>query len=160
METQYASWQRAIGRIWSDTAPDWQAAARLMAEIAQASHDDELRHAAMQALPILRNAGVGRANRVTAEMARRRLGMVRNALHTLNAPRFGRRGVAKVLTPEEHCRRMLGLPLHGRLAPAEIHQAFKQAAKTLHPDAGGDERAFRELTEAREALMHPNKRGG
>jgi hypothetical protein len=157
METQYAHWKDAIERLWSAAAPDWRAAARLVAEIAAASDDDELRRAAMQALPMLRNAGVVRANRVTSDMARRRLSIVRDMLHSLNAPRFGKRGVAKQLTPDQHYRQMLGLPLGGHLAPAEIQHAFKQAAKTLHPDAGGNAGAFRELAAAREALMHPRK---
>ena len=48
---------------------------------------------------------------------------------------------------------MLGLPLGRRLAAAEIHQAYKHAAKTMHPDGGGNEREFRELSAARDALM-------
>jgi hypothetical protein len=157
METQYAHWKDAIERFWSAATPDWRAAARLIAEIAGKSRDDRLRQAAAQALPVVRNASLIRSDRVTSDMAWRRLSIVRDMLHFLNAPRFGKRGIVKELTPDQHHRQMLGLPLGGRLAPAEIHQAFKQAAKTMHPDAGGNEQVFRELAAAREALMHPRK---
>ena len=76
------------------------------------------------------------------------------AMHTLTAPRFGRRDVpARKLTAEEQYRQLLGLPLDRRLAATEIHQAFKRAAKTMHPDVGGDARQFQELSVARDALM-------
>ena len=87
------------------------------------------------------------------DAARRRLSLVRDALHAAAAPPFGRRGVVEKVTPEDRHRQMLGLPLHRRLASAEIHQAFKRAAKIMHPDVGGDARQFQELSAAREALM-------
>ena len=158
MERQYASWKQAIERFWSAPSPDWREATRLIAEIAGASEDDQLRYAASQALPYLRHASAGQANRATSEAARRRIGVLRDVLHTLTAPRFGKRGVVRRPSPEEHYRRMLGLPLDRRLAATEIHQAFKHAAKTLHPDAGGDERAFTELAAARDALMQASTR--
>jgi hypothetical protein len=39
------------------------------------------------------------------------------------------------------------------LPATEIHRAFKRAAKTAHPDGGGSEGAFLELSAARDALM-------
>ena len=48
---------------------------------------------------------------------------------------------------------MLGLPLGGRLAATEIHQAFRRTAKRVHPDAGGSQHAFLALAAARDALM-------
>src|ERR1700742_2537316 len=108
------------------------------------------------ALPAARNALL---NRGGADAARRRVSVMRDALHAAAAPHFGRRGVVEEVTPEDRYRRMLGLPLHRRLAPAEIHQAFKRAAKTVHPDGGGDSEAFLALAEARDALMHPNGKG-
>jgi curved DNA-binding protein CbpA len=45
------------------------------------------------------------------------------------------------------------LPLGRRLARAEIHRAYKRAAKTAHPDVGGNARDFLALSAAREALM-------
>jgi hypothetical protein len=87
-------------------------------------------------------------------LARRRFGAVRDALHALAAPRFGkRRSAGEMMTPEEHHRRLLGLPSGRRLYGPEIHQAYKRAAKIVHPDAGGSERAFHELSAARDALM-------
>ena len=50
-------------------------------------------------------------------------------------------------------RRLLGLPFGRRLFGPEIKEAYKQAAKTVHPDAGGSNRAFLDLSEARDALM-------
>jgi hypothetical protein len=118
------------------------------------SADETLRQAAAQALPILRNASLRSANAGIKEMARRRLSLVRNALHALAAPRFGTRGVAPMPpSPEEHYRQMLGLPLGRRLAATEIHQAFKRAAKTMHPDGGGNAQDFQALAAARDALM-------
>jgi len=87
-------------------------------------------------------------------VARRRLGIVKDVLHELTAPKFGRRGAEpKALTPEERYREMLGLPLDRHLAATEIHQAFRRTAKRVHPDAGGSQNAFLALAAARDALM-------
>jgi hypothetical protein len=154
MDQQLTTWKSAIERFWSVATPDYREVARLAAEIAAASTDDTLQQAAAQALPSLRNASLGSADRRAREVAHRRLSVIRDILHTLTAPRFGKRGIApRTLTPEEHYRQMLGLPLGRRLAAAEIHQAYKHAAKTMHPDGGGNEREFRELSAARDALM-------
>ena len=113
-----------------------------------------LRQAAAQALPILRSASEGNADHIVQDAARRRLGVVREALHELTTPRFGKRQTAvKVLTPGECYRQLLGLPLGPRLSRAEIHRAWKRVAKTAHPDAGGSAREFLELSAARDALM-------
>ncbi|MGX1073872.1 curved DNA-binding protein CbpA [Bradyrhizobium elkanii] len=69
-------------------------------------------------------------------------------------PRFGRRGLTpKALTQEEQYRQLLGLPFGRRLAATEVQQAFKRAAKTVHPDGGGNGAAFLELAAARDALI-------
>ena len=87
-------------------------------------------------------------------IAERRFAVMRNALHVLTLPRFGKReSPDKVLTPEEHHRRLLGLPLDRRLFGPEINAAYKHAAKKVHPDAGGSERDFLALSQARDALM-------
>lgn len=154
MDQSFKSWKFAIDRFWSASSVDWREIVRLVAEIAANSADETLRQAATQALPSLRNAALASADRSAKEIARRRLSMVRDVLHTLTAPRFGKRGIVpKLLTPEAHYRQMLGLPLDRRLAAAEIHQAYKRAAKTVHPDGGGNAQAFRELSAARDALM-------
>ena len=59
----------------------------------------------------------------------------------------------KALTQEERYRQLLGLPFGRHLAVTEIQQAFKRAAKTMHPDGGGNGAAFLELAAARDALI-------
>ena len=113
-----------------------------------------MRQAATQALPSLRNASVRWADGGARVVARRRLGVVLEVLNSLTAPRFGRRGgEVKPLTPDERYRQLLGLPFGRYLAATEIHRAFKRAAKTAHPDGGGSQHAFLELSAARDALM-------
>jgi len=91
-------------------APDYGEAACLAAEIARASTEAILRQAATQALPILRSASSGDADHSTTDAARRRLGVIREVLHTLTTPTFGKRGNSpKSLTSEERYRQMLGL---------------------------------------------------
>jgi hypothetical protein len=159
MDRQLFEWKLGIERIWSAAAPDHHEAACLLAEIASAAKEAMLRQAASQALPILRSAHEN-ADTATQDAARRRLGVVLEVLHTLTTPKFGRREVAaRAPTPEERHRKMLGLPFDRGVTVAEIHRAFKRAAKTAHPDAGGNAQAFLELTAARDALMHPGKKG-
>lgn len=154
MDTRIKTWELGVDRLWSSAAIDWFEAARLAAEIVSISQDETLRHAASQGLPLLRGASCKGADDATREAARRRLGVIRDALHALTAPRFGKRDAApKSLTMEERYRKLLGLPLDRRLGAPEIHQAFKRAAKTAHPDAGGDAQTFLELAAARDALM-------
>jgi hypothetical protein len=154
MDQQIRQWKHAIDRFWLSATPDHREMARLVAEIAGSSGDETLRQAASQVLPSLRNATAKSADRSAKEMARRRLRIVRDVLHSLTAPQFGKRGIApRVLTPEEHHRQVLGLPFGRQLAGAEIHEAYKRAAKTMHPDGGGNARQFQELAAARDALM-------
>jgi hypothetical protein len=153
MDRQLREWKLSIDRLWS-AAPDYRQAERLAVEISRASEDATLRQAASQALPNLRNASLKRADRSSKDLAWRRLGLIRDVLHVATAPRFGRRADAsKLLTPEESYRQMLGLPFDRRLTGPEIHQAYKRAAKTMHPDGGGNEHKFHELCAARDALM-------
>jgi hypothetical protein len=160
MDRQLLEWKFGIDRIWSAAAPDYHEAARLAAEIAGLAREAMLRQAATQAQPILRSASHAIADQDTIDAARRRLGIVREVLHALTTLQFGRRDVGlKLPTPEERHRKMLGLPFDRGLSVAEIHRAFKRAAKTAHPDAGGNAQAFLELTAARDALMHPGKKG-
>jgi hypothetical protein len=154
MDAQLKKWELWIERLWSSAAIDWHQAARLALDIESASHNDTLRHAASQGLPSLRNASLWSADDAAREAARRRLGVIREALHALTIPRFGKRDTApKSLTSEQHYRQLLGLPLDRRLSSPEIHRAFKRAAKAAHPDAGGDTKTFLELAAARDALM-------
>jgi hypothetical protein len=140
--------------LWSATALDYSEAERLAADIATGSDDAALRQSAAQALPALRTASLDGADRSTRDDAQRRLGVVRDILMALDVTQFGRRGAApKLLSPEERYRQLLGLPLGRRLGRAEIHQAYKRAAKTAHPDAGGNAQQFLALSAAQEALM-------
>ena len=152
MDRHLREWKFSVERIRSATAPDYGEAARLVAEIARASEEETLRQAAAQALPVLRSAAAGDAATLLA--ARRRLGIIAEALIGLSMPQFGRRETSpKQLTPEERYRQMLGLPLDGRLSAPEIHQAWKRAAKAAHPDAGGSVQQFQGLSVARDALI-------
>jgi hypothetical protein len=156
MDPQLFEWKLGLERIWSAAAPDHHEAACLVAEIAGAAKEATLRWAAAQALPILRRAAHETADESATGAALRRLGLVREVLHTLTTPKFGKRcAEPRLPTPEERHRKMLGLPFDRGLTLAEIHRAFKRAAKTAHPDAGGNAQAFLELTAARDALMHP-----
>jgi hypothetical protein len=86
-------WKREVDRLWASTALDYAQAARLAAEIARC-HDLTLQQAAAQALPSLRQASLKNADRGAKAIAHRRLGLLRNALHALDGPRFGKRHAA------------------------------------------------------------------
>jgi YD repeat-containing protein len=150
------SWKLALERLRSAHTVDWDEAGRLAAEITRASTDTTLRQAAEQAIPILRQAAHdGEAHDITLA-AQRRLGVVLEVIHSLTAPRFGRRNALPMkLTKEERARRTLGLPLAVQLTCDDIHQAYRRLAKTMHPDRGGSEQAFLDLAAARDVLIHP-----
>jgi curved DNA-binding protein len=42
--------------------------------------------------------------------------------------------------------------------PEEVRAAYREAAKRAHPDGGGDEAAFRQVTQAYERLQNPEDR--
>ena len=154
MDRRLAEWKLDIERIWSAAAPDYHQAACLADDITRFSEETTLRQAATQALPILRSASAQNTDHAIQDAARRRLGVLREALHTLATPQFGKRQTsAKSLTPEEGYRRMLGLPLGRSLSRAEIHRAYKHVAKRAHPDVGGSAREFQEISAARDALI-------
>jgi hypothetical protein len=154
MDRRLAEWKFDIERIWSAAAPDYHEAACLADDIVRLSEEAMLRQAATQALPILRSALAQKADRSIQDAARRRLGVIREALHTLTTPQFGRRQTGvKSLTPEEGYRQTLGLPFGRSLSRAEIHRAYKHVAKRAHPDAGGSAREFQEISAARDALI-------
>ncbi|WP_291867293.1 hypothetical protein [Bradyrhizobium sp.] len=154
MDSKHSEWQLDLERIWQANAPDWREAARLADVMARTGGEVLLRQAATQALPILRHAAAATADPAIAEAARRRLGIIRDVLHALTTPRFGRRDIPLTTPgPEERHRRLLGLPLGRRLSAPEVHRAWKRAAKSAHPDAGGTAQAFQALSAAREALI-------
>jgi hypothetical protein len=162
MDRLAGEWKHAVDRFWQAEGPDWTEVAHVVAAIAAGAEADDLRHAASQAQPSIRNAAANPQDHMSRVVARRRLGIVRDVLHELAMPKFGRRGAPlRTTTPEERDRELLGLPLGRPLAPGEIHQAFRRSAKRLHPDAGGDAKAFLALSAARDALMRPgSKKGG
>jgi hypothetical protein len=151
MESQHKQWKRDTDRMWSAPPFDVREAAALAAEIARHAGNEILRQAAAQALPSLRGACLKTSDQMSRNVARRRFGAIRDALHALDAPRFGKR--AAVPAPEQQHRRLLGLPSERQLSDPEIQQGYKRAAKRLHPDAGGSAREFTELSAARDALM-------
>ena len=160
MDRQLSEWKVEIERIWAAAAPDYGEAVRLASHMANTGEETVLRQAASQALPILRAAAHDDADHITRDAARRRLGVLRDVLHTLLTPQFGRRqSPAKLPTPEECYRQLLGLPLGGRLSESEIHRAYKLLAKRAHPDAGGNVKAFLELSAAHDALMKERRTG-
>lgn len=154
MDSKLSEWQLAIDRIWQADAPDWNEAVRLADVMVRTSEQGLLRQAATQAISILRHAAAETAEPGIPEAARRRLGIIREVLHTLTTPKFGRRDIPmKEPAPEERHRQLLGLPLDRRLSAPEIHRAWKRAAKSAHPDAGGTAQAFLALSAARDALV-------
>lgn len=54
---------------------------------------------------------------------------------------------------EHEFREILELPIEGLLKKSDINAAFRQLAKTAHPDAGGAAAQYRRIVEARDALL-------
>ncbi|TPQ29720.1 molecular chaperone DnaJ [Bradyrhizobium guangdongense] len=150
------SWKLALERLWTAHSVDWDEAGRLATEIARMSPEPTLRQAAEQAIPILRQAASNGDDHDIIVAAQRRLAVVLDVVHNLTAPRFGRRGaLPKKLSKEDSARRTLGLPLAVQLTCDDINQAYRRLAKTMHPDLGGSEQAFLDLSAARDILIHP-----
>ena len=154
LDSRLDSWKLVLERLRSAQSPDFAEAGRLVAEIARMSTDTMLRQAAEQALPVLRQAADNDDRGVTLA-AQRRLGVVLEVVHDLTAPRFGRRNAApKKLSSEDRARKMLGLPLAVQLTCEDINQAYRRAAKGMHPDHGGSAQAFIDIAAARVVLFH------
>jgi hypothetical protein len=151
MDMQHKHWKRDTDRLWSASPFDVGEAASLAAEIARHGTDETLRQVAAQALPSLRGACLKKSDQMSRNVAWRRFGGIRDVLHALDGPPFGKR--AAVPAGEQQHRRLLGLPSERPLEQSEIQQGYKRAAKRLHPDAGGSAREFTELSAARDALM-------
>ena len=154
MDRQTTEWRLGVERLWSAATLDYREAEWLAADIVRFCTDAKLRPAAALALPALRNAALENADPGSRDEARRLLEIMRDILQSLDAAGFGQRDAApKPLSPQARHRRLLGLPLDRRLTPAEIHRAYKRAAKTAHPDGGGNAQKFLALSAAQEALM-------
>jgi len=54
---------------------------------------------------------------------------------------------------EKECRELLCLPAHGVLKVSQIKTAYRQVAKQAHPDVGGSQTKFVEITKARDILL-------
>src|SRR5215212_4119427 len=132
MDRQLWEWKVSVERIWSAAAPDYRQAARLAADIASASEQAMLRLAAAQALPILRSASAEDAERTTRDAARRRLGVIREVLHSLTSPQLGKRRHA--LDLNEH-RRVRQRPHHTCRARGIRPGSESGSIKRIH---GGD----------------------
>jgi hypothetical protein len=153
MDAQLSDWKLALDRLWSADDLDCREALLLATDIARHSAEPALQQTAVQAAASLRDVCTKGADQRKKNLAQLRVAAIRNALHVLTAPRFGKRGATERLpTADEGHRRLLGLPVGRRLYGPEISQAYKQAAKTIHPDAGGSKSAFQELSAARDAL--------
>ncbi len=50
-------------------------------------------------------------------------------------------------------REILALPIEGLIRPSDINAAFRQLAKTAHPDAGGSAERYQRIAKARDALL-------
>lgn len=56
-------------------------------------------------------------------------------------------------TSQKEHRKLLCLPLEGKLETTQIKFAFKQVARKEHPDVGGSHERFIKITEARDTLL-------
>ena len=162
MKSQLEIWRNQVSALQLASAFDYVAAARLTTEIARHAEEAGLLCAAKEALPNLLSAANAntKKDRFGASLAQRRFQVVYNALDLLTRPTFGKRrsGKARELGEppagaENENRRVLGLPMQGRLQPADIQNAFRRMAKNAHPDRGGNKKAFVELVKARDALF-------
>lgn len=62
-------------------------------------------------------------------------------------------GATVVAVDRVEAARELGVP--SSAAPALVEKAFRRAARSRHPDVGGDAVSFRRATEARSVLLRP-----
>lgn len=53
---------------------------------------------------------------------------------------------------------LLGMEKHLRLSAEDLREAFREAGKRLHPDAGGGEGDFADLQRAHDILASPSRR--
>ncbi len=136
----------------------WGDVADLLTEIISTTADMELKALARQTLPSVRAAAVPKSDLYWSEVAERRFEAVRQELNKKVARPFGRRlGIPEVTVDSPHSdnasRALLGLPANRHLFGPEIRQAYRRAAATAHPDAGGNNETFMSLVAARDALL-------
>ena len=93
MDRHVGEWKHAVDRFWQAEGPDWTEVAHVIAAIAADERGGPT--CAMprsQAQPSVRNAAANPQDHMTKVVARRRLGVIRDVLHELTTPKFGRRG--------------------------------------------------------------------
>ncbi|RLU00445.1 J domain-containing protein [Ketobacter sp.] len=62
------------------------------------------------------------------------------------------------LSRDKQHRALLGLPVEGELAITQIKLAYRRLAQKAHPDVGGSQQRFVEITEARDGLLAQARR--
>jgi len=157
MNDRIEYWKPRLEHLRMAPSVNWNEAGRIAAEICRDSTNATLRHAAEQALPVMHQAALNGADSDMIAAALRCLGGILEIINGRAAPSFGRRNIviSEQATPEERARKALGLPLAVQLTCDDIHRAYRRLAKTMHPDHGGSEQAFLDLTAARDLLIHP-----
>ena len=147
-------WKVRIDRLRTAQSVNWVEAQVVANDIARTSSNAVLRDAAEQALPLLHRAATESDDRDLVAAALRCLGGIAEAMNGRSAPRFGQRSVPPArVNHEDHARKALGLPPVVQLSHADVNQAYRRMVKIVHPDHGGSEQAFLELTAARNTLI-------
>jgi len=54
---------------------------------------------------------------------------------------------------EKECRALLNLPVSGVLKSSQIKTAYRKLVKKTHPDVGGSQEEFVQMTQARDVLL-------
>lgn len=54
---------------------------------------------------------------------------------------------------EKQCRELLNLPVSGVIKSSQIKTAYRKIVKKTHPDVGGSQETFVQITEARDVLL-------
>lgn len=155
MTAHLGSLKRQAEELWAEPTLNYWAAARLASEITQKSAVPSLVQSAQQALPSLKAAAAPKADPYRLSVARRRFAAIRNELHILTGPTFGRRQgwTGSGVLPDALQRGLLGLPVSGPLSRSAVQAAFKSAAKLAHPDMGGRLESFQTIVKARDELL-------
>jgi len=147
-------WKIRIDRLRAAQSVNWIEAHAVANDIVCTSSNAALRNAAEHALPLLHRAAAESDDRDLVAAALCCLGRIAEAMNGRSVPCFGQRSVPpERVNHEDRARRALGLPLVVQLSHADVNEAYRRMVKTMHPDHGGSEQAFLELTAARDTLI-------